>query len=161
LLTCFRQTLRQDITFFDSPETGATSVQISTNGTVVNQGIGEKLGLLIQGCSTFVSAFIVALVIQWKLTLITIAIVPFILIVTSICIAIDIKNEGEIQPMFGRAAQLAEEAFGTIANVHAYWAQPKISARYETYLRAARKKARIKSPNYGALFSVEFFCVFS
>ncbi|KAF2101316.1 P-loop containing nucleoside triphosphate hydrolase protein [Rhizodiscina lignyota] len=153
--------LRQDIEFFDSPDNGSVAIQISTNGNVVNQGIGEKLGLFIQGIATFVSAFVVAFAVQWKLTLITLSIVPTIVIVTTVCIAFDAKIEGRIQPLYAQAGQLAEEAFGSIANVHAFWSHPKMAAMYDTYLSAVRKDALNKSPIYGAIFSTEFFCVYA
>jgi ATP-binding cassette subfamily B (MDR/TAP) protein 1 len=155
------QTLRQDIAFFDSPANGSIALQLSSNGTTVNQGVSEKLGLLVQGCSTFVSAFIVALAVQWKLTLITITIVPAILIVTTVCIGIDIKSEARINPIIGKAAKLAEESFASIGTVHAYWAHPKLSASYGEYLEQAHKEGMKKSPNFGILFSVEFFCIYS
>lgn len=153
--------LRQDIAFFDSPENGSVSIQISTNGNEVNQGISEKLGLFIQGISTFFAAFVVAFAVQWKLTLITLSIVPTIIIVTSVCVALDSKVEGNINSLYARAGQLAEEAFASISNVHAFWAHPKMSNMYETYLSAARKEGKKKSPIYGILFCSEFFCVYA
>lgn len=54
-----RQALRQDIAFFDQASNGAIAIQITTNANLVNVGIAEKLGLTVQGLSTFVSAFAV------------------------------------------------------------------------------------------------------
>jgi ATP-binding cassette subfamily B (MDR/TAP) protein 1 len=54
-----RQTLRQDIAFFDQSSNGAMAIQITTNGNLVNMGIAEKLGLGVQGLATFIAAFIV------------------------------------------------------------------------------------------------------
>jgi ATP-binding cassette subfamily B (MDR/TAP) protein 1 len=54
-----RQTLRQDIAFFDQSSNGAIAIQITTNGNLVNVGIAEKLGLAVQGIATFVAAFVV------------------------------------------------------------------------------------------------------
>lgn len=153
--------LRQDIAFFDSPDNGSISVQITTNCNSVNQGISEKLGFFIQGCSTFVAAFVVAFAVQWKLTLITLSIVPTIILVTGVCVALDAKLEGNIQPLYAQAGQLAEETFANIANVHAFWAHPKMATLYETYLLRARQYGRKKSPIYGVLFAMEYFCVFS
>ncbi|KAF2839199.1 P-loop containing nucleoside triphosphate hydrolase protein [Patellaria atrata CBS 101060] len=152
-------TLRQDVGFFDSPKFGSASVQVTTNGNLVNQGISEKLGLTVQGISTFVSAFVVAFAVQWKLTLITLAIVPTIIVVTSICIGIDTKNESKILPIYSKAGQLAEEVFSSIGTVHAFWAHPKLSAKYSALLAEAKKEGMKKSPNYMVLFSTEFFCV--
>lgn len=155
------RTLRQDISFFDQPDNGSISSQISTNGNLVNQGIGEKLGIFVQGIATFVAAFIVAFAVQWKLTLITLSIVPAIVLITGVCIGMATTVEGKVLPMYSQAGQLAEEAIASIATVHAFWAHPKISTMYEDYLSKAKKMSWRLSPLFGILFSTEFFCVYA
>lgn len=113
------------------------TTQATTNGNNVNNGISEKLTLTVQGMSTFVTAFVVAFVIQWKLTLITITIVPTILIVTTICIGIDTKNETQLLAIHSRAGLLAEEVFSTIRTVHAFWLNPLLSRKYDKLLGEA------------------------
>ena len=98
---------------------------------------------------------------QWKLTLIIVGIVPAILIVTAVCVSIDIKNENKLMSVFARAGMLAEDVFSSIRTVHAFWAFSKLSRRYEAILEEARRVGMKKSPNYAVLFSVEFFCVFA
>lgn len=63
-----RATLSQDVAFFDEGNHGSVSAQIVTNGNMIQQGIGEKLGLTIQSASAFTAAFIVAFVTNAKLT---------------------------------------------------------------------------------------------
>ncbi|KAI9692036.1 MAG: hypothetical protein M1820_009571 [Bogoriella megaspora] len=154
-----RQALRQDIAFFDQSSNGAIAIQITTNGNLVNVGIAEKLGLAIQGLATFVAAFAVAFAVQWKLTLITLCIVPTIVIVVAICVGVEIKNEAKILDIYGRAGALAEEVFSSVRNVHAFWAHPRLAGRYDEQLLEARHEGRTKRLNYGVLFSTEFFCV--
>ena len=127
----------------------------------MNNGISEKLTLTIQAISTFVSAFVVAFVVQWKLTLITISIVPTILIVTSVCVVIDTKNESQLLSIHSKAGLLAEEVFSTVRTVHAFWLNPLQSRKYDKLLGDAMEVGMKKSPNYAVLFSSEFFCVYS
>lgn len=152
--------LRQNIAYFDSDSAASVTTQATTNGNNVNNGISEKLTLTIQGVSTFVSAFIIAFIVQWKLTLITISIVPTILIVTSICVVIDTKNENELLAIYSKAGLLAEEVFSTIRTVHAFWLNPLLSRKYDKLLGDAMSVGMKKSPNYAVLFSSEFFCVY-
>jgi ATP-binding cassette subfamily B (MDR/TAP) protein 1 len=152
--------LRQNIAYFDSDAAASVTVQATTNGNNVNNGISEKLTLTIQAASTFVTAFIVAFVISWKLTLITIAIVPTILIVTSVCIGIDTKNEAKLLPIYSRAGLIAEEVFSTVRTVHSFWLNPLMSLRYDKLLGDAMEVGMRKSPNYSILFSAEFFCIY-
>lgn len=153
--------LRQPISYFDVAKSSSTTILVTTNSNLVNNGINEKLGLVIQATSTLISAFTVAFAVQWKLTLITIAVVPSIVIVVGVCIGIDSKQEARILPLYSRAAMLAEEVFGTMKTVKSFWAMPAFEVKFERLLALAKREGYKKSPNYGVLFSTEYFCIFS
>ena len=154
-------TLRQNIGFFDRKDAGSIATQVTTNGNLVNIGISEKLGLLIQGTATFVAAFAVAFAVQWKLTFIVVCIVPLIIIVTAICIGFDSQYEASILSIYSQAGSMAQEVFQSVKTVQAFWAKPRFARKYEKFLADAKKEGAKKSPVYGVLFSTEFFCVFS
>ena len=154
-------TLRQEVWHFDKQSNGAAATQVTTNGNRVNQGIAEKLAFTVQAGSLFFSSFIVALAVQWKLALISMSIVPVIFLVTGTCIAIDSKQEARIVKIYSRAAVLAQEAISSIRTVHAFWAQDKMAEAYDEYLQQAHDEGKKKSPNYGVLFSTDYFCVYS
>lgn len=156
-----KQTLRQEIGYFDSSEPGSVSTSLNMGGNLVNQGISEKLGLFVQAATTFFASFIVAFAVQWKLTLITLCIVPFMLIVISICVAIDAKIENKLLATWAGADKLAEEVFASIKNVHAFWAFPKMSLQFEGIADYARALGKKKPPIYAVMFCVQFFCIYS
>ncbi|KAI4694089.1 uncharacterized protein J4E84_002669 [Alternaria hordeiaustralica] len=160
-LDFIKSILRQNIAYFDSDEAASVTTQATTNGNNVNNGISEKLTLTVQGVSTFVSAFIIAFIVQWKLTLITISIVPTIMIVVGVSIGIDTKNENQLLPIYSKAGQLAEEIFATVRTVHAFWLHPLLSSKYDKLLGDAQEVGMKKSPNYAVMFSVEFFCIYA
>ncbi|EGE02071.1 multidrug resistance protein [Trichophyton equinum CBS 127.97] len=153
--------LRQDASYFDSNKDGSPSVKVTMNGNIITNGISEKLSVFIQSCATFVAAFAVAFGVQWKLTLITICIVPAILIITGVCMSIEVKSEDKLMAILSRSSLVAEETFSSISTVHAFWLQPSMAKRYEEFLAELESVGRKKSPNYGVLFSTEFFCVYS
>lgn len=157
--TFLEKTLRQEIWHFDKQSIGSISSQVTTNGNRINQGIAEKLAAVWQGTSLFFSAFIVALVVQWKLALIIMSIVPGIILVTSTCIAIDAVLEARITRFYSRASVLAQEAISSVKTVHAFWAHNKMVKGYDEYLGLAHKEGMKKCPLYGVLFSTEYFCV--
>lgn len=154
-------TLRQEIWHFDSKSIGATATQVTTNGNKIQSGIAEKLILLIQGLSMFLTAFIVSVSAQWKLGLITSTAIPGIFIITGFCVSVDAAKESKILRIYSRAAVLAEEAISSIRTVHAFYAQKKMVRRYDTYLEEAHKKGKKKSPVWGLMFCVQFFSVFA
>ncbi|KAI6896406.1 ATP-binding cassette multidrug transport protein, partial [Hortaea werneckii] len=75
-----RSALRQDISFFDHGSAGSISMQATSNGRLIQSGTAEKLGQMIQAATTFIAAFVIAFVSQWKLTLILICIVPALIL---------------------------------------------------------------------------------
>ena len=152
-------TLRQEVWHFDKESNGSISSQVTTNGNRINQGIAEKLATLVQATSLFFSAFIVALAVQWKLTLIVMTIVPAIFIVTGGCIAVDAQVEAKVTRIYSRAAVVAQDAISSVKTVHAFFAHQKIAKKYSEYLEDAHKEGWKKSPVYGILFSVEYFLV--
>lgn len=153
--------LRQNIAYFDSDPAISVTTQVTTESNNVNNGISEKLTLTIQGMSTFVTAFIVAFVVEWKLTLITMGIVPAILLVVGICMGIEGRNEAKIHLIHSKAALLTEEVFSSISTTHAYWLSSFFSQKYDALLGDAMEVGMRKSPNYSILFSFEFFCIYA
>ena len=152
--------LRQEIAYFDSRDAGSPAVKVTTTANLINQGISEKLSLTVQSVSTFVAAFVVAFATQWKLTLITLAIVPTIVLVTVVTVAIDAKNESKLLSIYSKAGLLAEEAFSSIANVHAFWLHPTMSKRYDALLGDAENTGMKKRLNIGIMYSTEFFVIY-
>ncbi|KAI9801893.1 MAG: hypothetical protein M1833_002207 [Piccolia ochrophora] len=153
--------LRQEIWHFDKRSNGAIATQVTTNCNTVSQGIAEKLAFVVQALSTFSSAFVVALAVQWKLSLITLSIVPIIFLVTGACIAIDAPQEARIVRIYSQASNMAQETISSIRTVHAFEARAKMTKKYDNFLQQAHVEGNKKSPNYGVLYSVEYFCVYS
>jgi ATP-binding cassette subfamily B (MDR/TAP) protein 1 len=155
------KTLRQEIAYFDGNDLGSIAMDVTTSGNLVSQGTAEKLGVTLQALSTFVTAFAIALATQWKLSLITMCVVPAIVLTSATCITIDAKQEARVLKFYSAAAMLASETLSSIRMVHAFWGQPKVLAKYEAVLDEAEKEGKKKSLNYGVLFSMQYFCVLS
>ncbi|KIX08675.1 uncharacterized protein Z518_03332 [Rhinocladiella mackenziei CBS 650.93] len=153
--------LRQDASFFDAKDAGSPASKVTMNGNLVTNGISEKLTIFVQSCATFLAAFVVAFAVHWKLTLITMAIVPAIVIVTGVCMGIEVKSEDKMMGILSRSTVVVDEVFSSIATVQAFWLQPVMAKRYEEFLAELERVGRKKSPNYGILFSTEFFCVYA
>ncbi|KEF60057.1 uncharacterized protein A1O9_04907 [Exophiala aquamarina CBS 119918] len=154
-------TLRQEVWHFDKQGNGAVATQVTTNTTRIQGGIAEKLTFTIQALAMFFAAFVVALSVQWKLALITMSVIPAIFLVTGICVAIDAVQEARIIRIYSRAAVLAEEVLSSIRTVNAFYAKERMMRKYNTFLEEAHKEGNKKSPNYGILFSTEYFCVYA
>ncbi|KAG5981025.1 hypothetical protein E4U55_003377 [Claviceps digitariae] len=153
-----RQLLRQEIAFFDTHSLFVAG-QITANGDLIYRGISEKLGLILQSLSTLISAFVVASFVQWKLTLITIVIIPVNTTIMLICVYFYTNLEGQMFGIYNQSASLAEEALSTIRTAHAFWVFPKLVARFDDILGKARQVGSKKSIVYAFMFPAEFFSV--
>nr|POF13835.1 leptomycin b resistance protein pmd1 [Quercus suber] len=129
------------------------------DGDRINQGTSDKLVQVIQSVAMFFSAFIVAVVSQWKLALITMTCIPAIIVIFVGGIALDAAREIRILTLYSQANVLAQEALSSIKTVHAFWAQDKMIRSYDGYLEMAHKEGDQKSPTYGVLYSVQYFAV--
>ncbi|KAL3495734.1 P-loop containing nucleoside triphosphate hydrolase protein [Aspergillus germanicus] len=157
----FEHLLRTEIWYYDTAKDSSPAVQISTNATRINQGIAEKLVLIVQGLSMFFASFIVAISVQWKLALITMSVVPAMFVAIGICIAIDAPIEASIGRAYSNGASLAQEALASIKTVHAFSAQEDIIQKYDKYLAEAHRFGKKKIIPYGMSSGMIYFCIFS
>ncbi|KIX08813.1 uncharacterized protein Z518_03470 [Rhinocladiella mackenziei CBS 650.93] len=152
--------VRQDIAYFDNCSPGTVATTISNNADIVENGLGEKVGVAFQALAMLAAAFIVAFTQQWKLTLVTATTLPLAVIVVGITVAIDAKLEAKILKIYGTAGGLAEEAMSTVRIVTAFNATGKLRRKYDEYLETAKRYGVKKGPVLGFQYSTEFFAMY-
>ncbi|MEQ2297134.1 hypothetical protein AMECASPLE_031567 [Ameca splendens] len=72
----FHRIMQQDIGWFDVNETGELNTRLTDDVYKIQEGIGDKVGMLIQSFSSFIAAFIIGFTRGWKLTLVILAVSP-------------------------------------------------------------------------------------
>lgn len=127
---------------------------------MIQTGLSEKVGVIIQGLAMLVTAFIVAFVKGWKLTLVTATTLPAAVIAVSITIALDARLEAKILEIYSKAGGLVEEALGSVRVVTAFGAHNKLLKKYEAYLDVAKTFGVKKGPVLGTQYSAEFFMMY-
>ena len=155
-----RSALRQDISFFDRGSAGSISMQATSNGRLIQSGTAEKLGQMIQALTTFIAAFVIAFVSQWKLTLILVCIVPALMLLVGSAGAIDAGLEAQILKIYAQAGAFAESSLGNVCAI-AYNLGSRIVYRYTTYLDDAQILGKKKNLLYGLLFAGKYVNVFA
>ncbi|KAK1147947.1 hypothetical protein N8T08_000463 [Aspergillus melleus] len=151
--------LSQEASFFDAGTGTAIAMQATSNGRSIQTGISEKLGLIFQSISTFVSAFVLAFVTQWKLTLICCCIPPALLLVMGVTATLDASIETRVQQIQAQAGSFAETIVGSARTVHAFGLRSRLLEELDKYLRASQKLGNKKSLIYGVMFSSEYAIV--
>ncbi|KAK7196096.1 ATP-binding cassette protein subfamily B, member 2 [Novymonas esmeraldas] len=97
----FRQILRQDMAFFDTPgrDAGTLSGMLSGDCEAIHQLCGPAIGIRIQTACTIVVGVVIGLAYQWKLALIATACLPLIMLASLIesmmMVGANQKKEGD------------------------------------------------------------------
>ncbi|KAJ5782032.1 ABC transporter [Penicillium paradoxum] len=153
--------LSQEIAFFDAGSSGSIAVQATSNGRLIQAGISEKLGLVVQGLSTFISAFVLAFVTQWKLTFICCCIAPATLLVLGTAATIEASIETKILKVQAKGGAFAESILSSTRTVHAFGLRNQLLHEFDKFLQASRHLGNKKSPLFGCLFAVEYTIIFA
>ncbi|KAJ5951629.1 ABC transporter integral membrane type 1 [Penicillium vulpinum] len=153
--------LSQEIAFFDAGTSGSIAMQATSNGRLIQGGISEKLGLVIQGLAAFISAFVLAFVTQWKLTLICCCIAPAMLLAMGICSTIEASIESKILKVQAQAGAFAESILSSSRTVQAFGLRNQLLREFDKFLQASRKLGNKKSPLFGCLFATEYTIIFA
>uniref|UniRef100_A0A8C5WSY1 Uncharacterized protein n=1 Tax=Laticauda laticaudata TaxID=8630 RepID=A0A8C5WSY1_LATLA len=96
----------------------------------IHKGIGDKIAILIQNFSTFLTGVIIGFAYGWKLTLVILSVSPLIAILS-------ILTTKELLA-YAKAGSVAEEILSAIRTVIAFNGQKKAIARYDKNLEEAQ-----------------------
>ncbi|KAG8819207.1 GTPase-activating protein [Serendipita sp. 399] len=115
----FRSILRQDIAYFDEEKhsTGALTSGLAHNPENISGLAGATLGVIIQGMVTIVGGSIIGLVYGWKLSLVGIACIPFVISAGYIALRVVMMKDQTNKAAHEESAHLACEAAGAIRTV--------------------------------------------
>lgn len=155
-----RAALSQEVAYFDFGSGGSIATQATSNGRLIQGGIAEKLGLTFQGIAAFVTAFIVAFVTQWKLTLIVLCIAPASIIVMTTVGILEASIEEKMLAVHSQGNAFAEGVLSSARTVHAFEMRERLVEKFDEYLIRARKLSKKISPLFGALFSTEYTIIY-
>ncbi|ORY33913.1 ABC transporter B family member 11-like protein [Rhizoclosmatium globosum] len=115
--------LRQDVAWFDERRAGDLASRLSTDTSLIQSGISEKVGLALLYLSSFLASFVVAYTQGWKMALVVTAAVPALGIVLA-----------STQTDYAEAGALATEVLGSIRTVFAFGGQKREGDAYEKLL---------------------------
>ncbi|KAH8277612.1 hypothetical protein KR018_002116 [Drosophila ironensis] len=136
--------LRQDIAWYDTSSGSNFASKMTEDLDKLKEGIGEKVVILIFLCMTFVIGIVSAFVYGWKLTLVVLSCVPFIIAATSVVAKFQGSLAEKELKAYSNAANVAEEVFSGIRTVFAFSGQEKENARYGKLLIPAERTGRKK-----------------
>ena len=131
--------LRQNIAYFDKLGAGEITTRITADTNLVQDGISEKIALTLTAMATFVTAFVIAFIKYWKLTLILSSTVFAIVIVMGAGSTFIIKYNKQSLESYALGGTVAEEVISSIRNATAFSTQDKLARQYDAHLVEAEK----------------------
>lgn len=131
--------LRQNVGFFDNLGAGEVTTRITSDMNKVQEGLSEKVALLITALSMFIAAFVIGFIYSWKLTLILSCTVVIMTAIMGFPTIFIVKYSTLGVESAGRGDSIAEEVLSSIRNVVAFNSQDKLARKYDQSMVEAEK----------------------
>jgi ATP-binding cassette, subfamily B (MDR/TAP), member 1 len=131
--------LRQNIAYYDAVGTGEIVNRVTADALTIQEGISEKVGMLIQAIATFLTGFVIGFAKFWKLTLILMSTLVALFLNTAIVSKFLVNYSTPMISSITQGAMLGDEVFGSIRVALAFGLQDRMVKRYEEYLQTTFK----------------------
>ncbi|KAL5774111.1 hypothetical protein ACOSP7_011668 [Xanthoceras sorbifolium] len=130
--------LRQDIAFFDTETiTGEVIARMSGDTILIQEAIGEKVGMFIQLMSSFLGGFAIALAKGWQLAIVLAASIPLMVVAGGIMAMIMAKMSSREQIAYAAAGNVVDQTVGAIRTVASFTGEKQAKDKYNTKLQVA------------------------
>ncbi|KAF8043117.1 hypothetical protein BT93_A1459 [Corymbia citriodora subsp. variegata] len=130
-----RTILRQDVAFFDQEtSTGEVVGRMSGDTVLIQNAMGEKVGMFVQLVSTFVGGFMIAFIKGWLLTLVMLIMIPLLVAAGGVTFLIISKKASCGQSAYAKAANVVEQTIGSIRTVASFTREKQAIADYNKFL---------------------------
>ncbi|XP_038125251.1 ATP-binding cassette, sub-family B (MDR/TAP), member 4 [Cyprinodon tularosa] len=156
----FHRIMQQDIGWFDVNETGELNTRLTDDVYKIQEGIGDKVGMLIQSFSSFIAAFVIGFTKGWKLTLVILAVSPALGISAALFSKLLTNFTTKEQSAYAKAGAVAEEVLSAIRTVFAFSGQKKEIERYHKNLEDAKTMGIRKAVSANIAMGFTFLMIY-
>lgn len=144
-----RAMLSQEIGWFDTCGAGELSTKVADTCGKLQDGMGRRVGDVIQNGAQFVLSFVAALYLSWRLTVVLLASFPIIAASGAFMIAAITAAQNDSAGQYAKAGGLATEMLSGIRTVTALNAQPDAITRYRRFILEAMDVGLMKGFKVG------------
>ena len=127
----------------------------------LQEGIGEKLGMLIFYSGSFFLSISVAFYYGWDLTLVILSLVPLNAFFGGVAAKVQSSFAGKEMQAYAKAGAIAEEVLSALRTVVAFGGQKKEVERYDELLEGAKKKGVLRGMITGLSGGISFGIMFA
>uniref|UniRef100_A0A8C4I6J3 ATP-binding cassette, sub-family B (MDR/TAP), member 4 n=1 Tax=Dicentrarchus labrax TaxID=13489 RepID=A0A8C4I6J3_DICLA len=156
----FHCIMQQEIGWFDVNETGELNTRLTDDVYKIQEGIGDKTGMLIQAFTTFLASFIIGFSKGWKLTLVILSVSPLLGISAALYSKVLATFTSKEQTAYAKAGAVAEEVLSAIRTVFAFSGQDKEISRYNKNLENAKNMGVKKAMSANIAMGFTFMMIY-
>ncbi|KAI3361034.1 hypothetical protein L3Q82_013229, partial [Scortum barcoo] len=156
----FHCIMQQEIGWFDVNETGELNTRLTDDVYKIQEGIGDKAGMLIQAYTTFITSFIIGFSKGWKLTLVILAVSPALGISAALFSKVLASFTSKEQTAYAKAGAVAEEVLSAIRTVFAFSGQEREIKRYNKNLEDAKNMGIKKALSANIAMGFTFLMIY-
>ncbi|CAG5103938.1 Oidioi.mRNA.OKI2018_I69.chr1.g1009.t1.cds [Oikopleura dioica] len=151
----FASVVRQDMSYFDTVDVGEINARMFEDIKKIQEGIADKVGMVIQSIFQTVAGLAIALYFGWELGLVCIATIPLIALGGFVWMVAQSNESKKELDNYTEAGGVAEEVLASIKTVTAFNGQSFENGRYSKPLAQAQSQGIKKAAMSG--FAVGFF----
>ncbi|KAH9617304.1 hypothetical protein KSS87_010252 [Heliosperma pusillum] len=159
----FSAILRNEIGWFDDSRNSSSSLssRLESDSILLRSIVVDRSTILLLNCGFIVTAFIIAFILNWRLTLVVLAMYPLI-ISGHVSEKLFMQGYGgNLSKAYLSANKLAGEAVGNIRTVAAFCAEEKVLDLYARELIEPSKRSFTRGQIAGIFYGVAQFFIFS
>ncbi|KAI3983520.1 hypothetical protein MKX01_038940, partial [Papaver californicum] len=148
--------LRNEVGWFDEEENNSSLVaaRLATDAVDVKSAIAERISVILQNMTSLLTSFIVAFIIEWRVSLLILATFP-LLVLANFVQQLSLKGfAGDTAKAHAKTSMIAGEGVSNIRTVAAFNAQDKILSLFCHELRIPQIQSLRRSQFAGFLFGL-------
>lgn len=154
----FQSVASQDVAWYDKHATGDLTNRLTSDMTIIQEGLSDKVGLLIQFTSAFLAGFVIGYTKGPLLALVLTSCLPFLSGAAYLLSQALGTGSEKSQKAYAGAADVAQQVLSSIRTVFAFGGEEKVKKRYAEQLDIAEKLGlRNQLFNGSGLGSIQFF----
>lgn len=159
----FSSILRNEVGWFDRDENSSIRLasRLSTDATNVRAAIGDRISIIVQNITVFLTACIVAFVVQWRMALVVLGTFP-LLVGAAVAEQFCMKGfAGDVAGAHERATMVSGEAVGNIRTVAAFNAEEKVVELFAKELQVPERRSLMRGNIAGFFYGLSQMAMFS
>lgn len=152
--------LRQEPSYFDGLPPGEVASRLSGDIQTIRSGTSEKVGICLSSVSFFVTAYVVAFVMNAELAGMLVSLVPAYFFMSFVGSHYIEKYSGLVADHAARAASVASEALSNVVVVQAFGANTRLEGKFAEALSASKREGLKKATAVGIQSGVLYFVAY-